>query len=91
MQRRVVDIDVSAVTNSDALHELLASKLGFPHYYGRNWDAFDECISDAELPLPHTVRVQGVENLRTRLPREAELLRKCATNPDAIPTFEWCQ
>lgn len=28
------------------LRESIAKKLMFPSYYGKNWDAFDECIND---------------------------------------------
>jgi RNAse (barnase) inhibitor barstar len=41
-------LDLSGVTNASQLHELLASALRFPDYYGRNWDAFDECVADPE-------------------------------------------
>ncbi len=38
-------VDVNGVDTTKALHELLASRLGFPDYYGRNWDAFNDCVS----------------------------------------------
>jgi RNAse (barnase) inhibitor barstar len=57
---------------------LIAEAFGFPDYYGRNWDAFDECIRDVELP-PH-VEITGLEALRVRLPREAELFQRCVAD-----------
>jgi len=70
-----LNIDVAAVQSREALHQLLAASFHFPDYYGRNWDAFDECIRDVTLPAQVTIR--GLKALRHRLPREAELLSQC--------------
>jgi RNAse (barnase) inhibitor barstar len=34
------------ITNKQELLNLLATRLHFPAYFGFNWDAFDECLSD---------------------------------------------
>ena len=34
------------------IHALLASAFELPDYYGKNWDAFDECINDDEVSNP---------------------------------------
>ena len=73
-----VVIDLSEVRTASVLHELLARKLGFPDYSGRNWDAFDECFGAPDAgSLPDSVRFVGWEALNQRLPREAKLLREC--------------
>ena len=85
-----IEIDLAGATTAEALHELLAAKLGLPGYYGRNWDAFDECISDPDLELPARVRFVGTRSFATVLSREAKLLRECTVESDtAIPEFEW--
>ena len=71
-------IDVGSVTTQDGLHSLIAEAFRFLDYYGGNWDAFDECIRDVELP-PH-VEITGLDALRDRLPREAELLQRCVAD-----------
>jgi len=81
MQHRTPDalkIDVGSATTREELHCLVAKAFGFPDYYGKNWDAFDECIRDVELAL--RVENGGLETLRTRLPREAELLQQCVAD-----------
>lgn len=87
--RRVAEIDVSGIQTSEQLHHLLSVELRLPGYYGNNWDAFDECISDPEVDLPAVVRVRGMAALARVLPRDAALFRECASQPDAIPSFEW--
>jgi RNAse (barnase) inhibitor barstar len=74
----VLKIDVSQVSTRQELHILLAESFRFPDYYGQNWDAFDECIRDVELP-PH-VEITGLESLRVLLPREAELFQRCVAH-----------
>jgi ribonuclease inhibitor len=75
---RTLYIDFGSVSTREQLHQLLAEAFRFPGYYGRNWDAFDECIRDVELP-PH-VEIRGIEALRRCLPREAELIDRCITD-----------
>ena len=80
MHQRTPDalkIDVGSVATGQELHDLLFEAFRFPDYYGSNWNAFDECIRDVELP-PH-VEITGLEALRVRLPWEAEWLHRCVT------------
>jgi len=72
-------VDVSAVRNSEELHDLLAKTFGFPAYYGKNWDAFNECIAE-DARVSSVVEVSGIDQLRSRLPRDADLLRRSLTN-----------
>lgn len=41
-----VVIDTGTVTTKDALLSTLGNALRFPDYFRRNWDAFEECLSD---------------------------------------------
>ena len=86
---RIVEIDVGSVRERRELHELLFQNLGFPAYYGGNWDAFDECIRDPGLGLPDRVVVRGMASLEAALPREAALFRECATARESLPSFSW--
>lgn len=68
-------IQLERISTRKTLHAELARVFFFPDYYGRNWDAFDECID--ELALPASVTVLGFDGFRFRLPREAKLLAQC--------------
>lgn len=71
-------VDVSSATSHQELHRLLKEVFQFPDYYGKNWDAFDECIRDVELPTH--IEITGLEKLRECLPREADLLQQCVSD-----------
>lgn len=72
------ELDLSSVVVADELHDLLERAFLLPGYYGRNWDAFRDCVTDAgQSSLPDLLRVTGYTALAARLPREAKLLREC--------------
>ena len=39
-------VDLSGVTGKIAFLKKTAAALGFPAYFGMNWDAFSECLTD---------------------------------------------
>lgn len=45
---KFLECDVSSVKNDPDLFEVVSASLGFPDYFGNNWDAMDECLSDME-------------------------------------------
>lgn len=67
-------LDVAHLESPDALHTAMAFAFGFPEYYGRNWDAFDECISETQF---RRIEVSGIAFLIDTLPGKASLLKRC--------------
>lgn len=44
----VIDVAVSQITDWDSFHEVFASTMGFPSFYGRNMDAWIDCMTDRD-------------------------------------------
>ena len=72
------EIDVSGIFDEETLHEYLSKTLGFPGYYGFNFDAFWDCIcDDSSSDMPATLIVTGVHELIRHAPEAAEKFRGC--------------
>ncbi|MFJ6295375.1 barstar family protein [Streptomyces griseoviridis] len=71
----MITIDVSEVTDERALHLLLKRELGFPDFYGMNWDAFWDAITGL-VNIPDHVSFLGWEQLAADVPRGAAMLRR---------------
>lgn len=57
------------IASREELFDALAEALSFPEYFGRNWDAVADCLSDAE---PTVLRVDA--SLWDRAPELARTL-----------------
>ena len=42
------DIQGSSIATEEDLFFAIAKELRFPEYFGKNWDALDECLSDMQ-------------------------------------------
>ncbi|RON62171.1 ribonuclease inhibitor [Pseudomonas fluorescens] len=73
---QVVKIDLSGVASSDELHSTLRVSLGFPGWYGCNWDAFWDAITGL-VQMPAQLKISGWDTLSRRLPGDAKLMQKC--------------
>jgi RNAse (barnase) inhibitor barstar len=73
VRAEVVEIDVGHINSVAELHDKLAAALGFPGFYGRNWDAFWDAISGL-VPMPKRLVIHGWSNVATRWPRDAQVM-----------------
>jgi RNAse (barnase) inhibitor barstar len=46
---KIVDFDCKLWTDIAEMHGQLKQKLNFPDYYGKNFDALNDCLSDIEI------------------------------------------
>ncbi|MBK3634640.1 barstar family protein [Streptomyces sp. MBT97] len=79
----MITIDVSKVTDERALHLLLKRELGFPDFYGMNWDAFWDAITGL-VGVPDHVRFLSWDQLTAGAPRGAAMLRRALDDYQAM-------
>ena len=59
-----VIMDLSGCKYADSIHETIRKAFGFPAYYGKNWDAFWDCIQDFFFdPKPREIQIIGFYSL----------------------------
>src|SRR5687767_4018664 len=44
----IVEIDGAGITSWDTFHQVFAARLGFPDFYGRNMNAWIDCMTDVD-------------------------------------------
>lgn len=49
-QYLIDEFDCSLWGDEEIFHNIIAEKLGFPGYYGKNLDALNDCFRDLEIP-----------------------------------------
>jgi hypothetical protein len=79
MQTTVVTIPTERITNWDSFHDTFAAMLGFPAFYGRNMNAWIDCmgyIDDAESGMT-SVAISAGTILTLRLDRAQDFERRC--------------
>lgn len=54
------------------MHETIRDALNFPAYYGNNWDAFWDCITDI-AGTPIHIQILGLDNIEKRFDDEADI------------------
>jgi hypothetical protein len=76
----VAKIDCRRITNWDTFHDVFAEVFGFPGFYGRNLDAWIDCMTyldepEAGMSSLHTgqgqvvtLQLENVDDLATRSP-----------------------
>ncbi len=73
---RHIEIDLADVATLEQLHALLMQRLEFPYYYGKNWDAFWDVVTEPDR-LPEILTLRGWAVFEQRLPEAARQLRQC--------------
>lgn len=87
---RRVAIDCRRIVDAETFHDVFAAALGFPAYYGRNMNAWIDCLSyadDAEAGMVHppvpaggvlVLQLDGAADLKSRLPSLYHDIVECA-------------
>ena len=67
-----ITLNGKKMTDKDSAHIYIASKLGFPEYYGKNLDALADCVS--EFCNDKYIRFSHFEEAKKNLGEYAEML-----------------
>ena len=72
----LVRIDLASVSEKDQLLERFASLLAFPQWFGHNWDALEDCLTDLSWRAGdrRVLLIEGFENLRAHRPDDFGVL-----------------
>ncbi len=72
-------INGASISNWDSFHDVFTKEFNFPDYYGRNMDAWNDCMSDlgAEGEIV-SILIENVTELKQRNPGIFEALVSCS-------------
>ncbi|MGI4762807.1 MAG: barstar family protein [Janthinobacterium lividum] len=68
-------IDLAGCETKEAVHEIFKQKLGFPEFYGANWDVFWDSIARL-VEMPDEVRLVNWQGFAQACPRDIQILRE---------------
>ncbi|MPQ85047.1 barstar family protein [Pseudomonas sp. MAFF 730085] len=86
----MVKVDANLISDWQTFHSVFAEIFGFPSFYGRNMDAWVDCLSylddpSAEMSSVHAKRGQALsliidnaQSFKRRYPEQFEALVECA-------------
>lgn len=83
---RTVTIPVEKIVDWPSFHETFQSELGFPDFYGRNMDAWIDCMTSVDTASDGmtTVTAQPGELLVLRIDDPFDFRRRCPEQYDAL-------
>ena len=72
-------IDLGNINTVQELHLKFKTELGFPDFYGMNWDAFWDAITGLVV-MPEELIIHNFEALEDSMPSDAEILKQLITD-----------
>jgi hypothetical protein len=86
MQPAVIATPVDRITDWESFHDVFHRALGFPDFYGRNMDAWIDCMTyvDTAADGLTTVTVPAGEVLVLRIDDPFDFKRRCPEQYDAL-------
>jgi hypothetical protein len=82
----MVTIPVDKIFDWPSFHDAFRRELGFPDFYGRNMNAWIDCMTSVDAPADGmtTVTVQSGVILVLRIDKPFEFRRRCPEQYDAM-------
>jgi hypothetical protein len=84
-----VTVDTSRITDWDSFHSVFAEAFGFPAFYGRNLDAWIDCLTSLDAPEDGLTAIHAPTNgvVVLDLPHARDLAIRC---PDIYAALVEC-
>jgi len=70
-------LDFFDVDSTEKMHQIIEKGLDFPDYYGKNWDAFWDCLTDKITEDQVHIEIRGLEDLKQFDERAQDTLMAC--------------
>ena len=66
------EVDLAKVTSKEDFLSTISKALNFPSYFGMNWDAFEECLTDFEWCVAngYVIVLREIEAFSQNVPKE---------------------
>lgn len=61
MKSTIVEIDCDLIIDRETFHDVFSKALGFPEFYGRNMDAWIDCMTCLDAPEDELTSVHAPE------------------------------
>ena len=66
-------LDFRKVQYYSEVHTIIKESLDFPDYYGRNWDAFWDCLTDM-VGRPIRIEILGLDIVERKFPSSISIM-----------------
>lgn len=85
MASKIVVIDARQIRDWPSFHDVFAESLGFPSFYGRNMNAWIDCMTSVDDPEDHLTTVHAERGfLVLQLDHVTDFARRCPGIFDAL-------
>ena len=73
--KELYTLDFSKINYIEEVHQIIKQELDFPDYYGMNWSAFWDCLTDM-VDDPIHIEIIGIERLQSKYNEDANIMLK---------------
>lgn len=82
----IVQLDTRQITDWETFHDVFAHEFGFPGFYGRNMNAWVDCMTSLDAPEDGMTSIHVPEGhaLALQLDHVDDFARRCPEQYDAI-------
>jgi RNAse (barnase) inhibitor barstar len=77
MNYRTYRIDCDKITDWESFHAVSVSVFEFPEYYGRNMNAWIDCLSDFDSPV--VIQLEGAKSFQSRCQEIYAAIVECSS------------